>query len=139
MQTRNDYYSDLDNFSLSSNWNNNSPISDSSDSSFISHVSEEVNIMSASGSSSPGSTVSVNDITNLFANKIDLKDKTGVLLYREACKGLPDKEKFALTLTNAQAFKDQVDRAAAEFCWGPVCSEINDTDGNPQDLLTDII
>ena len=79
----------------------------------------------------------VDDNTNPYAQKINLSDKTGLSLFREACKGLDDDDKLLLQIENAQAFKEEVDRAAAEFCWGTVCSDIADEDGTSRNLLTD--
>ena len=80
---------------------------------------------------------SPDDHTNPFAFKIDLKDKIGNSLYLKAIQGLDDEDKITLSIETAQQFKEEVDCAAAKFCWGTVCSEILDSKGDVKDLLTE--
>ena len=83
------------------------------------------------------STTLIDDNTNPYSQTINLKDKTGLSLFREACKGLDDDDKVDLTIENAKAFKEEVDRAAADFCWGTICSDIPNDAGKGIDLLDD--
>ena len=86
---------------------------------------------------SMSTSATIDDNTNPYSQKINLTDKTGLSLFREACKGLDDDDKLLLQIENAQAFKEEVDRAAAEFCWGTVCSDISDSSSTSRNLLTD--
>ena len=83
------------------------------------------------------SSTTVNDNANQYAQKITLTDKTGLLLFCEACKGLDNDNKLLLQIENDQAFKEENDRAASKFCWGAFCSDIADDSGVSTNLLTD--
>ena len=82
-----------------------------------------------SGEASP------NDNTNPYAFNIDLKEKIGSSLFLSATKGLDDDDKISLSVDTAVDFKAEVDRSAADFCWGTVCSDISIGGGNSKDLL----
>ena len=49
---------------------------------------------------------SLDDNTNLFAFKIDLKDKIGNTIFLKVIQGLHDDDKIALLLETAQQFKE---------------------------------
>ena len=82
-----------------------------------------------SGGASP------NDNTNPYAFSIDLKEKIGSSLFLRATQGLDDDDKISLSIDTAVDFKAEVDRAAADFCWGTVCSDTSIGGGDSKDLL----
>ena len=104
---------------------------DISDSASIFQNSENQNMAGDDDTSVP----SLDDTTNPFAFKIDLKDKIGNSLFVQATKGVDKENRISLSISTAQKFKDQVDRAAADFCWGTVVSDIKNAYGNSKDLL----
>ena len=81
--------------------------------------------------------ISPDDNTNPFTFKMDLKDKLGNPLFLNAIKGFEDEDKIALSPETSQQIKEEVDRAAAQFCWGSVCSDIANYNRGSKDLLVD--
>ena len=98
---------------------------------------ENPSVMFASNDTSTAGPPSPNNNTNPFSFKIDLQDKIRNTLFLKATKGLSDDDKISLSIKTAQSFKEEVDRAAADFCWGSVCSNIRDSSGNSKDILVD--
>ena len=83
------------------------------------------------------SAPSPDDNTNPFAFKINSKDRIGNSLFLKAIQGLDNYDKVLLSIETAQQFKEEVDRVAAQYCWGSVCSDIKDSKNNSKDLLFD--
>ena len=79
----------------------------------------------------------IDDITNPYALQIGLTSKAGLSLFAATTKGLADKEKLDLLVAKAALFKQEIDCAAADYCWGMVCSRINKDAGTAVNLLED--
>ena len=79
----------------------------------------------------------IDNITNTYALRIDLTSKAGLSLFAAATKGLADKEKLDISVAKAALFKQEINRAAADYCWGMICARINNDSGTAIDLLED--
>ena len=75
------------------------------------------------------STDTCEEITNPYDNDINLKDKTGVTLFTDSCKGLPDDEKLQISIEDAQTIKDEFERENSDYVWGTDCMQIPDKNG----------
>ena len=80
-------------------------------------------------------TTVLDNTTNPYALTIYLTSKSGLILFKEATKGLSDDEKIIFKIASAASFNQEIVRAAAKYCWGLVCSAINDNAGNSVHLL----
>ena len=79
----------------------------------------------------------IDGITNPYALRIDLSSKAGLSLFAAATKGLAEGEKLDLLVAKAASFKQEIDCAAADYCWGMICAKINTDSGTAIDLLED--
>ena len=63
-------------------------------------------------------------ILNAYASKIDLSTAAGQKVWRSATAGLEKKFDINNDLDNAESFKQQIDKAFDEFCWGSATTAI---------------
>ena len=62
--------------------------------------------------------IMIQAITNPYRASIDVTKSDGLKLFRNATKGLPDDQKFDLSLNTVRKFRKHAENAAINFNWG---------------------